>query len=425
MFSFLFPRFSDRIFRPNSTVAHTPPSVAAGTRGPARRRGNMAATCLGAAVTVIMAGTSTRPMLAQGSTGSLPPGAYGARAREVAEEIQKDFWSPRTNRYVAKPGEDKPGTAWDCGVMFSALVGAARNDPGRYQPLLKSYFDGLNGYWDRKQPLGGYEPLPTDGNGDDKYYDDNEWLAIAFLEAYELTGRQPYLERARETVKFVLSGWDETFLGGGVWWHESREKKAHCKNTCANGPASVACLRLARFSPPIEAHDLTAMAQKILSWTNANLQASDGLFADSKDLANGTRNEAKLTYNSALMLRANLGLYRLTGSSSYLFEAQRIARAATSLLDSKTGVYRDQVKWSHLMVEADLALYRTTGESYLLQRAKTQADAFYRRWKTEGPVDLITVASVSRVLWLMADMETRRGIDFWQNADSAVPRFPL
>lgn len=376
-----------------------------------------------------MAGSSVQPAEGQVGVGSPshsppPTGVYGARAREVAEEIQRDFWNPRTNRYADKPGSDKPGLAWDGGVMFSALVGAARNDPDHYQPILKSYFDGLNGYWDRKQPLGGYEPLPTDGNGNDKYYDDNEWLAIAFLEAYELTGQKPYLQRATASVKFVLSGWDETYLGGGIWWHEAHEKKVQCKNTCANAPAAVACLRLARFSTPMEAHDLTTMAQKILTWTNANLQRPNGLFADSKQLFGGTRNEAQLTYNSALMLRANLGFYRLTGKTPYLVEAQRIAHAAGSLVDSKTGVYRDAEKWSHLMAEADLALYRTTGEAYLLERTKTQADAFYDRWKTRGPVDLITVASISRVLWLMADMETPRGRDFWKNADAVFPRLP-
>ena len=343
---------------------------------------------------------------------------YRARAQEVTDEIQRDFWNPQTGRYSEKPGDKNPAVVWSGGVMFSALIGAARNDQERYRPVLRKFFDALEGYWDRKQPLGGYEPLPGDGNGHDKYYDDNEWLAIGFLEAYAVTGEKAYARRAADTVKFVLSGWDETYLGGGIWWHETRERKVRAKNTCANAPAAVACLRLARVSPPAEARELITTAQKITDWTVANLQLPNALFADTKNIEGDGMNKASLTYNSALMVRAFLGLYQVTGKPAYLQNAQRIAQAADALLDKKTGVYRDHKKWGHLMVEADLALYRTTKESYLLERARRNADAYYDHWKANGPGDLITAASVARVLWLMADMETVAGRNFWKKEDA-------
>ena len=67
----------------------------------------------------------------------------------------------------------------------------------------------MNGYWDPKVEIPGYEAAPTKGHGHDKYYDDNAWLAIAFLEAYETTGEPRYLTRADKTLQFVLSGWDD------------------------------------------------------------------------------------------------------------------------------------------------------------------------------------------------------------------------
>ena len=343
---------------------------------------------------------------------------YRARAAEVTAEIQRDFWNPRTGWYSEKPGGTSPAVAWAGGVMFPALVGAARHDPERYRPILRRFFDALDGYWDRKQPLGGYEPLPGNGNGNDKYFDDNEWLAIAFLEAYAVTGDNVYARRAAETMKFVLSGWDDTYLAGGIWWHEAREKKVRAKNTCANAPAAVACLRLARISPPAEERELVAEARKITDWTAANLQLPNALFADTKNIEGDGMNKATLTYNSALMVRAFLGLYQATGQPVDLQKAQRIAVAADSLLDKKTGVYRDHVKWGHLMVEADLALYRTTREPYLLQRARRNADAYYDRWKAHGTEDLISAASVARVLWLMADLDTAAGRDFWKKEDA-------
>ena len=227
-----------------------------------------------------------------------------------------------------------------------------------------------------------------------------------------MTGESVYAQRAKETVRFVLSGWDETHLGGGIWWHEAREKKVHCKNTCANAPAAVACLQLAQISPPAEKQNLLAMARKITDWTAANLQLPNGLFADSKDLDGAGMNRAQLTYNSALMLRAFLGLFQANGQSADLQNARRIATAADALLDKKTGVYRDDKKWSHLMVEADLALYRTTKEPYLLQRARTNADAFYSQWKARQTTSPMEIASIARVLWLMADLQTSTGRDF-------------
>ena len=351
-----------------------------------------------------------------------PTSIYTARAREVAEEIQKDFWNPQTGLYAEKPGGKNPAVAWSGGVMFSALVGASRHDPDRYQPVLKKFFDGLDRYWDRKDAIPGYEPLPTNGSGNDKYYDDNEWLVITFLEAHALTGQTVYSQRAAETMKFVLSGWDESYLKGGIWWHQSHENKVRAKNTCSNAPAAVACLQLMKVSPPEEAQRLLATAEKISDWTAANLQLPNGLFADTRDIESDGMNHAQLTYNSALMVRAFLGLYRATGKPLFLERAQRIALAANSLLDRKDrGLPADPEKWAHLMVEADLALYRTTRQPYLLERASKQAQAYYDRWKTNGPVDLITVASISRVLWLMADMETEAGRSFWNKEDSSHP----
>ncbi len=363
--------------------------------------------------------TTPGPTVASSKPGpTVAPSIYGARAREVAAEIQRDFWNPQKGWYSEKPGGKNPAVAWAAGVMFPALVGAVRNDPEHYRPLLRRYFDALNAYWDRQQPLGGYEPLPTDGNGHDKYYDDNEWLAIAFLEARALTGEPAYSRRAAETMKFVLSGWDEKYLHGGIWWHEKHEEKNRQKNTCANAPAAVTCLRLARVSPPAEARDLVAWARKITDWTAATLQEPNGLFADNKDIEGNGVDRVTLTYNSALMVRAYLGLYQINGNSDDLRKAQRIAQAANSLLDKKTGAYGDHKKWGHLMVEADLALYRTTKEPYLFERARRNADAYYDSWKKDGPIDLITAASISRVLWLMADTETTDGRDFWRKEDA-------
>lgn len=340
---------------------------------------------------------------------------YASRAREVMEHIEKTFGKADSALYSKLTTDPSPEDMWGNGVMFSALVGAARHEPEKYTPVMHKFFAAMDAFWDTKVKVPGYEPLPTTGGGNDKYYDDNAWMVITFLEAYELTRDSRYLTRAEQTLDFVLSGWDNEG-GGGIWWHEGH--KEGTKNTCANAPAAVSCLRLAKYRDPQAAERLTAKAQEIVDWTVKTFQDEDGLYWDSKNIATGHINRAKLTYNSALMLRSFLGLHHRTGKSDYLVEAQRIGKAADAFMGRRRWtVYRNHVKWSHLMVEADLELHRTTKEDYLLTRAKQNADFHYDRWKTNPPTDLIANASIARQLWLMADTETDIGRKFWEKAD--------
>lgn len=348
-----------------------------------------------------------------GAARAAEPNRYARRAAEVTEHIQKNYFDPRSGVYFKSLTIRKPDYVWLQSVMFSNLVAAARIEPATYGQRLKDYFKALDAYWDPKAKVPGYEPAPTRGNGSDKYYDDNAWLAISYLEAYE-TDRDPrYLARADETMKFVLSGWDDA-LGGGIWWHEKH--KDGTKNVCSNGPSAVGCLRLAKFRKD-EATSLVDRARKIVAWTVAALQASDGLFDDRKVVATGEVKRGKLTYNSALMLRAMLGLYRATGEKDYLEQARRIGKAADWFLDAKTGVYRDAVRYSHFMIEADLELYRATNEAYPLDRARKNVEALYDRWKAKPPEDMISNAGIARVLWLLSETETDAGRAFWRESD--------
>ncbi|MGC4003172.1 MAG: glycoside hydrolase family 76 protein [Pirellulales bacterium] len=338
---------------------------------------------------------------------------YAAQAREITEHIQKQYFDQKSGVYLRSMKERKPDYVWLQSVQFSNLTAAARIDPTTYAKLLDEYFVALDAYWDDKVAIPGYEAARTKGNGNDKYYDDNAWLVITYLEAYETNHDARFLKRAAETEAFVLSGWDDA-AGGGIWWHQLH--KDGTKNTCANGPAAVGALRLAKFDAARRAA-LVEQTKKIVAWTQDALQDKDGLYDDRKVVATGEIKRGKLTYNSALMLRANLGLYRATGEQRYLDEAKRIGRAADWFLDRDTGLYRDMVRYSHFQIEADLELYRATGEEYLIQRARKNADAYYARFQDKPPEELIALAGMARVLWLMSETETAAGKAFWKASD--------
>ncbi len=349
-----------------------------------------------------------------GTLQAAEPNEYARQAHEVTEHIQKTFYDEKSGVYFKSLKIQKPDYVWLQSVMFANLVAAARNEPDTYGPRLEKYFTALDSYWDDKVTIPGYEAAPTRGNGHDKYYDDNAWLVITFLEAYETNKDPRYLQRADATLKFVLSGWDEE-SGGGIWWHQ--EHKDGTKNACSNGPSAVGCLQLARFVDQDQAKALIEQARKIVDWTTDALQDDDGLFDDRKVVATGEIKRGKLTYNSALMLRALLGLYRATGDKHYLEQAQRIGKAGDWFLDQRTGVYRDAVRYSHFMIEADLELYRATQEEYLLQRAQRNVVALYKNWKSNPPEDMMSNACLARVLWLTSEALSDAGKAFWRESD--------
>ena len=363
------------------------------------------------------------PVLSAEQTDAAQPSTnYESQAREVMAYFQQTFYDPDKGLYVKSTTDRTPDYVWREAAAFSALVGATRHEPRTYGPIMSHFFHALDAYWDTKAPVPGYEPAPTRGNGHDKYYDDNAWLVITFAEAYQLTNDRAYLTRARETARFVASGWDDQ-LGGGIWWHQLH--KDGTKNACSNGPAAVGYLALARLGPRDEADQWLTAAGKVVDWTNAKLQAPDGLFEDRVIVATGEIKKGKLTYNAALMLRACLGLYRATGKVEYLNEAERIGKAAESLTDKQTGVYRDALRYSQFMVEADLDLYRATGQPQYLRRVRSNANAYYLSWHAHPPPDMMSNAATARILWLLADTETEKGRAFWKAAENVSGPSPL
>jgi uncharacterized protein YyaL (SSP411 family) len=345
-------------------------------------------------------GTTQRGTTSATTRGT--PAFFLLAAKEVTEHIQKHYWDPTTGLYAHSLDDRRPDAMWGNGVMFSALVAAAKHDPRVYHPILSRFFDSLERYWDIEAKPPGYEPWPTHGGGNDKYYDDNEWMVLTFLDAYELTREEKYLVRADAALRFSLSGWDDA-LGGGIWWHE--QHKDGTKNTCSNAPAAVACLRMAEHRRRAEN---IAWARKIVAWTNEHLQDTDGLFFDRKKVATGALNRDKLTYNTALMLRANLKLHRLTDDKHYLDEAKRIAAACEWFVGKETGAYRDHVKFAHLLVEADLEYHRATSDQRVLSRAQRNGEVAYARWKANPTSGLIANASVARMLWVLAEQKPPR-----------------
>ena len=279
---------------------------------------------------------------------------------EALNRIETDFALPSRHLYAdvitpGQPAPNRPAFMWGCGVELSALVAATKADSKTWAPRLKIYFNGLEVYWQNAKGTTGYNVLPMP-SPPDRYYDDNEWIAIALCDAYTLTKEKAYIARAEAVMQFVLSAEDDKF-GGGVYWKEERKSK----NTCSNGPAVVGALRLYQATGKRAYYDA---ALRIYRWTNAHLQDEDSLYFDNIN-AGGNVEKTKWTYNTALMLRANCLLYAETRNRMYLTEAQRIAKAAEAhWIRADTGAIADGGLFAHLLCEAFLALYQTDRDAH-------------------------------------------------------------
>lgn len=275
-----------------------------------------------------------------------------AWAKETSGQIEQDFWLEEQGTYAERVGPwgawqgNRPAFAWSLGVQLSSLVAAAKNEQ-HYHDRMEACIGALDKHW-RDEGVGGYDVLPNSTNLD-RYYDDNAWFVLALVEAFEQTDNREYLEKAKRTQRFVMSGEDDK-LGGGIYWGENEKSS---KNTCSNAPAMLGALRLHRVAKG-ELH--LADGLRLYEWTTKNLQDEDGLFWDNRSL-DGRVDRRKFTYNTAVMIEANVELHTITGEKKYLDEASRIATEAKKhWVDETTGAIRDGGRFAHMLVAAFLKL---------------------------------------------------------------------
>jgi uncharacterized protein YyaL (SSP411 family) len=293
-----------------------------------------------------------------------------------------------------------PSTIWAGGVMLSALNAAAELDKSRL-PAAVAYAKALDAYrWQKPgQPIG-YQPFPVGKDVGDMYYDDNQWLVMGFLDTYKLTNDAQFLTRARDAYAYMASG-ESNDLGGGIWWHDLKDKK----NTCSNAPGIVAALSLYQVDKKPEQ---LALAERLYAWVK-RLQDADGLYWDAIAKDGKTIDKTKWSYNSALMIRANVMMYRVKRDAKYLEEAKRIADAAEAKWFRADGALTDEASFAHLLTETLLELNDVTPRPETVAKVMQALDqlaklgrhnGYPKRWDgwkaNETKIELLQQASAAR-----------------------------
>jgi rhamnogalacturonyl hydrolase YesR len=210
---------------------------------------------------------------------------------------------------------------WPYSGVFSAISSLYETTRDtKYKKMLDQIIiPGVEEYFDCKRTPYAYSSYLCNISRSDRFYDDNIWLGIDFVDAYRLTEEEKYLQKAEMIWKFIESGMDKQ-LDGGIYWCEQTKST---KNTCSNAPASVLALKLYIVT---KKQSYLNQAISLYGWTKGHLRDKmDNLYYDNIQL-NGKIDKTKYAYNSGQMMQAAAMIYKLTKNKMYLKDAQEIAQ---------------------------------------------------------------------------------------------------
>jgi hypothetical protein len=296
------------------------------------------ATVAGASPAVV---TPTGATPSAAATSAATPSTK-VQAVESYNALQRNFYVAAKHLYQGAPTNSC--STYSCLWPFTnATAGTAflASTPGesRYLTGLTARAVGLGHYADAAEvsPTGAPQPpayqsavAPPLGPGGATYYDDNAWVGLDLVHAYEVTSDAAYLTMAQDEFNFVITGWDTNDTDGcpgGIYWEDVAGSQ---RNATANGANAELGAELSLLT-----HDATdlAWAQYMYGWTVDCLRTSSGLYDDHVE-PNGIVDTTIWSYNQGVMVGAGVLLHQATGTASYLSQAEQTANAAVAYFGS-------------------------------------------------------------------------------------------
>jgi hypothetical protein len=155
--------------------------------------------------------------------------------------------------------------------------------------------------------------------------DDSEWWALAWIDAYDLTGNTAYLSEATTIANYVLTQWDTASCGGGAW-----SSRAH---TYKNAVTNALYIRLTAALHNRISGDRTWLARASTAWQwfrSSGMINSAGLVNDGLTSSCANNGGTVWSYNQGLAIGAGVEVWRATGDSAALAQARTLANAAVA-----------------------------------------------------------------------------------------------
>jgi predicted alpha-1,6-mannanase (GH76 family) len=165
------------------------------------------------------------------------------------------------------------------------------------------------------------------------YDDDEGWWALAWIDAYDLTGTQAYLTMAETIFADIAAEWDTNSCGGGVWW----QKPNNYKNAIANELFLTVAASLANRTTGSKSAPYLEWARKEWMWFKASgMINSQNLINDGLTVTGpgACTNNGKITwtYNQGVILGGLVELSKAEHDPKLLTQAAAIANAAITTL---------------------------------------------------------------------------------------------
>lgn len=236
---------------------------------------------------------------------------YRAYADAAISALQ-DWYDPTTGLYTGV-------TWWHSAICLDAVIDyMARTGKRNAVALLATTFE-----------------KNASNNFLENSYDDMAWWALAWINAFDLTGEARYLEMARTIFTAMQQGWDNV-CGGGVWWNFTRAYK----NAITNELFLLLAIRLQQRSAG-EREIYRTWSERAWRWFKASGMINENHLVND-GLSNCQNNGGTTwTYNQGIILAALAEMYQITGEPAYLAEAEAIADAVIKILVTPEGILRE------------------------------------------------------------------------------------
>jgi len=225
--------------------------------------------------------------------------------------------------WVHEPGSPVAVTCWPYSqVMHAYALSDSVSGPAQFPGLAR----GLAGYRD---PKGGYRESIGRGR---RYFDDNAWLGLAFLQRHAFTAGRASRQRAGDIDHFVQTGRDPDT--GGIRWVEEGDTI----NACSTGAGALLHAGLGG--------DVTDSLRFLSGLRNAEGLVQDHIRAD------GSTDPAIFSYNQGLLIAV---AYQ-AGDAVLAREASEAGEA----FFTPAALWRQPVSFNAIYIKAQLQIGRST-----------------------------------------------------------------
>jgi hypothetical protein len=292
-------------------------------------------------------------------------GPPAARYLQLAESgiAQANHWRDAAADWFYETNPQQPYpllTIWGAVELLQGVDAVELVDPTPAHARQVNWFARkAEAFWNQAQR--GYVPyVGWKSPSAELWFDDNGWLGLAFISAYQATGNRRYLSDAERAFDFILArGWDSR--RGGLWWTTTRRQKS------GEALAAGSLLGALLYQLDHRAGELRA-AQMFVDWAQRHdFKSGVGLYGSMSAHGNSA-----VDYIQAPLIYAQYLLCQESRQDSY---CQRAATVADDAVRSYGVRLNYAPQYDAIYLQWMLAYGKATGDDRFLSMAEQNADA--------------------------------------------------